>query len=441
MNKITKKWVVIFLVAVNIVFFSNAIAHSQPSSIENTISNNQCFIDPGLNLTVTNVALAEGNSEDQIKMGDRIDVGIKILQNKQLITLNSAIEQNLISPRKLVLYLNDYALEGVTSSPVSNDKLRFQLKRTATSLDSWNAILGGSLSLKPRNVKVSLGCLEGISIPSGIETQIDLNTGLSKLFLVMFVFLLLLFLRISRDSIRDDSPVPSFSYDLSEDKEIPYNPSSISSFAKKLFGKRYKNKPPFSLGRTQMAWWFFIVTGSFLFIFTITGDLTNIINGQALVLIGISASTGISAVLIDDGKNSLSAQKVEKLQSEIKSLKNRKADLSTDKQEEINNINEEITEKEKSISAIKSAIPKSSGFIKDLLTNENGVSFHRYQIFVWTIILGIIFLIEIVKNLKFPEFDSSLLTLQGISAGTYLGFKFPENSKSMNNSDISKSSE
>ena len=291
------------------------------------------------------------------------------------------------------------------------------------------------------NVKVSLGCLEGISIPSGIETQIDLNTGLSKLFLVMFVFLLLLFLRISRDSIRDDSPVPSFSYDLSEDKEIPYNPSSISSFAKKLFGKRYKNKPPFSLGRTQMAWWFFIVTGSFLFIFTITGDLTNIINGQALVLIGISASTGISAVLIDDGKNSLSAQKVEKLQSEIKSLKNRKADLSTDKQEEINNINEEITEKEKSISAIKSAIPKSSGFIKDLLTNENGVSFHRYQIFVWTIILGIIFLIEIVKNLKFPEFDSSLLTLQGISAGTYLGFKFPENSKSMNNSDISKSSE
>jgi hypothetical protein len=28
-----------------------------------------------------------------------------------------------------------------------------------------------------------------------------------------------------------------------------------------------------------------------------------------------------------------------------------------------------------------------------------------------------------------PEFDASLLTLMGISSGTYLGFKFPEKLK------------
>lgn len=424
MNKITRKLIAIFLVTVNIVLFSNSIANSQQLS---TPSNNQCLIDPSLNLAVTQVQLAEGSSGNKINMGDRIDVGIKILQNEQSITLNSAIQQGLITPQKLILHINDYPLSGLTPQAFDNNQLRFQLIRTEESLDAWNAILGGSLKFQPRSIAVSVGCPESIAIESKIQPiELYLRTGISGSFLFLFGLLLWLFLRFSRDSIRDDSQVPSFSYNTSEDNEIPYKSRGISSIANQLIGKRYKNKPPFSLGRTQMAWWFFIVTGSFMFILARTGDFTNIMNSQALILIGISAGTGVGAVFIDDGKNSSLAHKVDKLETGIQSLE-KKSNLSSTETVSLQKQKEELKK-------VQSAIPKSCGFIKDLLNNKNSVSFHRYQIFVWTIILGIIFLIEVVSNLKFPEFDSTLLTLQGISAGTYLGFKLPENSKAIEDS-------
>ena len=46
--------------------------------------------------------------------------------------------------------------------------------------------------------------------------------------------------------------------------------------------------------------------------------------------------------------------------------------------------------------------------------------------FVWTLVLGIIFIASVYNNLSMPEFSSTLLGLMGISSGTYLGFKVPE---------------
>ncbi|HKV39453.1 MAG TPA: hypothetical protein VJX67_09585, partial [Blastocatellia bacterium] len=43
---------------------------------------------------------------------------------------------------------------------------------------------------------------------------------------------------------------------------------------------------------------------------------------------------------------------------------------------------------------------------------------------------GVIFCVEVYKNLSMPQFDPTLLALMGISAGTYLGFKFPEGQNS-----------
>ena len=48
---------------------------------------------------------------------------------------------------------------------------------------------------------------------------------------------------------------------------------------------------------------------------------------------------------------------------------------------------------------------------------------------VWTIVLGVIFAWSVYRNMTMPEFDASLLTLMGISSGTYVGFKFPEKLK------------
>jgi hypothetical protein len=68
----------------------------------------------------------------------------------------------------------------------------------------------------------------------------------------------------------------------------------------------------------------------------------------------------------------------------------------------------------------------SSGFLRDILSDSSGYSFHRFQIFAWTIVLGIIFMSSVYNNLTMPEFSPTLLGLMGLSAGTYIGFKFPE---------------
>jgi hypothetical protein len=38
----------------------------------------------------------------------------------------------------------------------------------------------------------------------------------------------------------------------------------------------------------------------------------------------------------------------------------------------------------------------------------------------------LIFVVHVVSKLEMPAFDTTLLALTGISAGTYLSFKFPK---------------
>jgi hypothetical protein len=71
----------------------------------------------------------------------------------------------------------------------------------------------------------------------------------------------------------------------------------------------------------------------------------------------------------------------------------------------------------------------SKHFFADILNDGESISFHRFQIFIWTIVLGSVFVWSVYRNMSMPEFDASLLTLMGISAGTYVGFKFPEKQK------------
>ena len=68
----------------------------------------------------------------------------------------------------------------------------------------------------------------------------------------------------------------------------------------------------------------------------------------------------------------------------------------------------------------------SHGFLRDILSDASGYSFHRFQIFAWTIVLGVIFVSSVYNGLTMPEFSTTLLGLMGISSGTYIGFKFPE---------------
>jgi hypothetical protein len=71
--------------------------------------------------------------------------------------------------------------------------------------------------------------------------------------------------------------------------------------------------------------------------------------------------------------------------------------------------------------------PVSQGFFDDILTDDlGGISFHRFQMFVWTLVLGLIFISSVYRQLAMPEFNDTLLALMGISSGTYMGFMIAE---------------
>jgi hypothetical protein len=138
-----------------------------------------------------------------------------------------------------------------------------------------------------------------------------------------------------------------------------------------------KGKPlpkAYSLSRFQMAFWFVLVIASYVFIWLIT-DATDTLNTSVLALIGIGSGTALGSFAVDANK--------------------------------------------------EQAAP-SDGFLQDILSDATGICFYRFQMFVWTLVLGMIFLSSVWYSLSMPEFSATLLALQGISAGTYLGFKIPE---------------
>ncbi|WP_347275323.1 hypothetical protein [Candidatus Kuenenia sp.] len=85
----------------------------------------------------------------------------------------------------------------------------------------------------------------------------------------------------------------------------------------------------------------------------------------------------------------------------------------------------QITNEIKSLNSTVNSVP-SEGFFTDILSDANGISFYRFQIAAWTVVLGIIFISSVLNVLTMPEFPKELLALMGISSGTYIGFKFPE---------------
>jgi len=88
----------------------------------------------------------------------------------------------------------------------------------------------------------------------------------------------------------------------------------------------------------------------------------------------------------------------------------------------------QLTEVQRKITDSQSDLskPASEGFGRDLLTDAGGINFHRFQMVVWTIVLGFLFCVGVYMNLAMPQFSTTLLALMGISSGTYLGFKIPE---------------
>ena len=169
----------------------------------------------------------------------------------------------------------------------------------------------------------------------------------------------------------------------------------------------------------------------------VTGDFSTSITGTVLVLLGISAGTAAGSAFVDASKTSLASEaqdaaRATSLQAELKTLDQEVAALGAEMRTTGDPVKaRELTAKESSrvekLSRYRKITNQSESFLLDILSDTNGVNFHRFQILAWTLVLGIIFGGHVYRDLAMPQFNDTLLALMGISAGTYLGLKIPEN--------------
>jgi hypothetical protein len=192
-------------------------------------------------------------------------------------------------------------------------------------------------------------------------------------------------------------------------------------------------RSPFSLGLVQMAFWFCLSLAAYVYICLMTKQ-AHVPMGSVLGLLGISATTGLAAVFVDKQKGAATGS----LAAERAALMARVKDLSSTDVIPGSMAEADLLQKKNRLTQVEALLAQSpsdtlpatsKGFLADILSDGENISFHRFQMVVWTIVLGVIFVWSVYRNMTMPEFDASLLTLMGISSGTYVGFKFPEKLK------------
>jgi len=182
-------------------------------------------------------------------------------------------------------------------------------------------------------------------------------------------------------------------------------------------------KQAYSIGRSQMAWWLFIVIVSYVTIWLITGD-RDTVSTSTLILLGISGATALGAVAIDATASGRTKAAIDRLNSELTTLQGQLVAPAITP-ELTAALNQRIAAIQQEKANIVST-PPSVGWLRDVLTDDSGaVALHRLQVLLWTFVLGVIFLASVAHVLSMPEFSNTVLALMGISATTYLGFKMP----------------
>jgi hypothetical protein len=355
-------------------------------------------------------------------------------------------------PVDIALFLNGRQVKGLPPESVelkiddktSNGKLSYHLRRVtdaayaADAKEQWGDLLGLSyndfLQFK-RPVEVSVGLPNGDPILTDVKLHpqsqaeianqfylIRVRTWRLVIWLALLALMLYWFLRKAwySDLLRDRAPV------------------------------YWPNQKPYSLSACQAAWWFLLIIVSFVFIWLVTGQYD--LSETALVLIGVGFGTALGATVIDNNKRGKPAEtqtdsdglqpllaETQQLGRELTQLKVELTRLEKAEVKDAAAIQQKsaaVEQKKKDYDAkvkeLKEKFPNAigpghEGFLTDILSDANGISFHRFQMAVWTLVLGIFFVVQALGRLAMPEFDQTLLALMGISAATYVGFKIPEN--------------
>jgi len=354
------------------------------------------------------------------------------------------------NPQPIRLFINGRMIKNIT--PISGapqidtitkyGELQYRLDRNESNNDAWIDLLGGPKigegEFFKRPVTISVGLENEYPIDVYDDPNDKIGNGNFLLvriqetwfwwcFVGIIVYLIgIILLATKTDLLRDRGINVKAVFSEDDKKKYKYDPDK-------------KIKRPYSLGRFQMAFWFTLVVISFLFIWLITGA-SDIITASILGLIGISAGTSLSSAVIDNSKNQELLRQTIDLKTEKIQLDKDVPDLesqikATPAPANLGDLQTQLNIKKARLEVIKPEIdenmlalkpPESKGFMDDILSDVNGISFHRLQMFVWTWVLGILFIYSVWARLSMPEFSAILLALQGITAGTYLGFKIPE---------------
>lgn len=335
-------------------------------------------------------------------------------------------ENGEIAISDLRLFLNEVEVDDSNCRLVAADDANaivgVRLERPPSSKAAWNRILAnGGLGL--HLVRVTLGASKKTPLPSHAMLGLKLMQWKWYFWLlpIILFILVLVLLKTSRfkrfmNMLRDSGPVKDADGNIQENGIAAY-----------------------SLARVQMAYWFALSILAYVLIWGITGD-RDTINNDILVLIGISAGTFLGAVSIDSSKKSQAqdqlpgaAAKLVQMQSVVQAVtpmneRAETADNPTGKAT-VKLAMQAVGVQKDAVNRLncQAMVPQHKGsFWADILSDANGISFHRFQIVAWSLVLGVIFVHAVFTTLSMPTFGNTMLGLMGISGGTYLGFKFPE---------------
>lgn len=153
----------------------------------------------------------------------------------------------------------------------------------------------------------------------------------------------------------------------------------------------------YSLAKTQLLWWTLIIITCFIVALDSShGKIFPDLNSTVVTLLGISLGTTATSKIID---------------SQLK------------------------------VQGKRTHSAGSRSFMHDILSDENGVSVHRFQTVVFNIIFGIAFFIEFTQNgsFVFPNYDTSQLAVLGISSAGYIALKMNENGEKHQNVPLTNS--
>jgi hypothetical protein len=257
------------------------------------------------------------------------------------------------SPWDLILYLNGQPFPGLHPISIDSQKneLTFRLKRTSETAATWNDLMTRQNNWKLKGILQEVQPSVGLTAGTASQTK-----ATCELVFLSWVWVLV-----------------CFGFALC-------TLVALLVLSRRTALLRNGADGPFSLARTQMAIWTWLIINSYFALYVMTWDPGVDIPVSVLGLLGISTGTSLAAGLVDQASGGTQG-------------------------------------------------PASKGFWKDI-TGGDSISLHRMQLIAWTVVLVFVFVVQVVTKLTIPDFNPTLLGLLGLSAGTYVGFKFPENQKS-----------